>query len=382
MKSSKEIEPNLRVLTDYQAFHIQRFGGITRYFFEIISRMTDVSAKISIAFSMNQYIRNFAKAEHTHINARVFKIAEGLFRKLNRQSSIAEIRKGNFDIFHPSYYDPYFVKYLDGKPFVLTIHDMTHEVLPEYFSPNDPIYANKRLLAEKATRIIAISECTKQDIIKIYGIDESKIDVIYHGIAPMKAVENNSLQLPDKYILYVGERRRYKNFSTLVEAFEQISKTRPDINLVLTGRKLSKEEKALFAQKDISNKVFVFSSIDDNTLALLYRKAEMFVYPSLYEGFGIPILEAFSNQCPVVLSKASCFPEVAGDAAEYFEATNVGALIQSITKILDNKSYRDELVAKGNERLKLFTWDNTAKETVKTYKKAIEEFGNKPLLTT
>ena len=138
----------------------------------------------------------------------------------------------------------------------------------------------------------------------------------------------------------------------------------------------------MFAQKNISNKVFVFSSIDDNTLALLYRKAEMFVYPSLYEGFGIPILEAFSNQCPVVLSKASCFPEVAGDAAEYFEATNVGALIQSITKILDNKSYRDELVAKGNERLKLFTWDNTAKETVKTYKKAIEEFGNKPLLTT
>ena len=108
----------------------------------------------------------------------------------------------------------------------------------------------------------------------------------------------------------------------------------------------------------------------------------MFVYPSLYEGFGIPILEAFSNHCPVVLSKASCFPEVAGDAAEYFEATNVGTLIQSITKILDNKSYRDKLVAKGNERLKLFTWDNTAKETVKTYKKAIEEFGNKPLLTT
>ncbi len=363
-----------RVLFDYQTFHIQRFGGISRYFCEIIARMGGVKSKVAIGFSMNKYLSSLPDVRFTSVPKRPFKILEGVFRTLNRRKSLKALKRGDYDIFHPTYYDPYFLPALVGKPFVLTIHDMTHERYPQFFSPKDPTPVHKRLLAEKATRIIAISECTKRDIIEFLGVDEEKIDVIYHGLTPSSPTEcagETTVELPDNYILYVGERRGYKNFDRTVEAFCKVIEKHPQLHLVFTGRPLSKSEQERFTALHIIDRVRVMSDISDATLALLYHRARLFVYPSLYEGFGIPILEAFSQRCPVVLSKASCFPEVAGSSAEYFSPESTEELCQAMLNVLDDEARRNELIESGLERLKHFTWDETARQTQDCYLKAL-----------
>lgn len=358
----------ITVLYDYQAFHTQRFGGISRYFFELLTRMSGAKTVVSLKFSMNRYIDTYQGKSHISVPVRLFKIFGGMFRKMNRACSLSTIRKGNFDIFHPTYYDPYFLEALGNKPFVLTIHDMTHERFPQHFSEKDRTAVNKRLLAERAKRIIAISESTKKDILEFYpDLDESKIDVVYHGIGHTPIAEGRPRGLPEKYILYVGERRRYKNFENTAKAFSEVHKVHNDCYLVLTGRPVSETEASLFTSLGVSDYVKAYTDMSDEVLYQLYHHATLFVYPSLYEGFGIPILEAFSQDCPVVLSNASCFPEVAADAGEYFEPLDVSAQVKALLHVMDDDEYRQELIAKGRERVAKFTWDETARQTRLSY---------------
>lgn len=362
----------VRVFYDYQTFHIQRFGGISKYFCEIISRMHGVNACVSVAFSMNKYLSALKNVRYIPVPCRVFKLLEGMFRIMNRNVSLMSLRKGEFDVFHPTYYSPYFLDELNGKPFVLTIHDMTHELYPQYFSETDTTVANKKLLAEKADRIIAISENTKRDIIDILHIDESKIDVIYHGFQPRKLSDVVVPGLPARYVLYVGERRTYKNFNVLLEAFTKLHDEMPDMYLVVTGRPIAKTERTLFLKCGVDNNVLCYSDVSDEMLDCLYRNATMFVYPSLYEGFGIPILEAFAQHCPVILSNASCFPEIGGDACAYFNPLSADSLLDCMKRVLTDKDYSDNLVCLGTERLQKFDWQKTALQTEDTYRKVLE----------
>ena len=203
-------------------------------------------------------------------------------------------------------------------------------------------------------------------------VPEEKIDVIYHGLSPKPLAEGKPEGLPDEYILYVGERRGYKNFELLLEAFCQVHEHYPNMHLVLTGRPISKHEHELFVQKGLQESILVMNDISDLVLAQLYRHARLFVYPSLYEGFGIPILEAFAQKCPVVASRASCFPEVAGDAAAYFSPDSAKELTEADLRSLADAAYRNQLVERGCERLKLFIWEETARKTEETYRKALK----------
>lgn len=327
---------------------------------------------VALSCSMNQYIRNWDRASHIYVPKTLFKLFEGVFRKINRNRSLSAISKGAFDVFHPTYYDTFFLDDLGGKPFVLTIHDMTHERFPQYFSAKDCTIANKKLLATHATRIIAISESTKKDIVELLGIDESKIDVIYHGLDARAVAEGCPQELQgQRYILYVGERRRYKNFENTAIAFAKLKKNNPDLSLVMTGRPVSESENKLFEDLGIGESVKVYTDVSDDVIMQLYHNAQLFVYPSLYEGFGIPILEAFSQNCPVVLSKASCFPEVAGDAAEYFAPESVEEQYDALNRVLSDNVLRETLIRKGRERLSHFTWEETVRNTEKTYEKAL-----------
>ncbi len=366
------MEKKIRILYDYQTFHAQRFGGISRYFCEIARHACRIQTQTAVRFSMNQYIHHSGIKGHTPIPMRPYKIMSGMFREINRKASLQAIAKGGFDLFHPTYYNPYFLEALQDKPFVLTIHDMTHERFPQYF-PGDPTPEYKKLLASKAKRIIAISECTKRDIMEYLGVPEEKIDVIYHGLDPQPLAEGRPAALPDEYILYVGDRRGYKNFGKMVEAFAMLVNGGDNLHMVLTGRPLRHDEKELLARHSVEGRVTLMNDISDTTLAQLYRNARLFVYPSLYEGFGIPILEAFAQHCPVVLSRASCFPEVAADAAEYFDPTSADEMVTAIEHVLTDDSYRHELTEKGTRRLRLFTWDETARRTEETYMKALQD---------
>lgn len=181
----------------------------------------------------------------------------------------------------------------------------------------------------------------------------------------------NDKKFPLKYILMVGNRDRYKNGNVVLKALKKVKEVIGDLQLVCVGGgSFSDVEIGLMEELGVRESVMQISLTDDE-LYYAYQYAECFVFPSLYEGFGIPILEAFYCKCPVILSNASCFPEIAQDGALYFEPDNEEELAEKICLLLQKPSLADKLIEKGNERLKMFSWENTVAETYEFYKEII-----------
>jgi glycosyltransferase involved in cell wall biosynthesis len=250
---------------------------------------------------------------------------------------------------------------------------MIHEIYPEMFSSKDKTPERKKTLAQKATKIIAISENTKKDIIKFLGIGENKIEVIYlaNSINSIKNIDNINIELPKTYILFVGSRRGYKNFDLFIEAISPLLNDDVKLNVVCAGGgKFNDIEIEKLKNLKIKDRVFYYSG-SDSVLAYLYKKAIAFVFPSLYEGFGIPLLESFACGCPVICSRTSSLPEVAGDAALYFDPTDKLSILKSIQKVIYDDELRDQLVYKGSQRVKEFTWKKTAEKTKKLYEEIL-----------
>jgi len=359
----------IKVLFDHQIFSLQLYGGISRYFANIIKslqRNDEVKAIPGFLYSMNYY----QKVENTSIERLIFKYltrkSPNIYQK-NTKYCKHLLKKNNFDVFHATYFDPYYLKYLK-KPLVITIHDMIYERFPHFFSPEDPTPQQKREVAQAADFIIAISETTKKDIIKYLGIEERKIRVIPHGIdtdTPQYEIIDN---LPEHYILFVGSRGGYKNFLFLAEAFKKIAETNTTVHLVLAGGgALTGDEIEFLRTHQILDKTFHLSATD-NQLNTLYKNAICFVFPSLYEGFGIPILEAFKNNCPVLLSNSSCFPEIAGDAALYYEPELLQSLISKIHLLIEDETLRNRLVNDGKLKLEGYTLEKCLNSTINVYK--------------
>ncbi len=358
----------MKVLFDNQIFSLQRYGGISRYFVEIMKRMPqDVDVISPTLLTDNVFLKTERFEGNKSVSLPDFKWKKKLYAAVNNSNFSRLLKRGDYDIFHPTYFDPGFLKRLHG-PYVVTVHDMTYERFPELFGTEDPVISQKKETITRADKIIAISEKTKADIIDIYGLSGSNIEVIYHGhsLHPenAEAVEG----LPEKYILYVGQRFHYKNFDRFLEAFAMVHKWNPEIKLVCTGGGFSRDEmsriKMLGLEGAVSSRF-----VSDNQLAYLYQHALCFVFPSLYEGFGIPVLEAFASGCPVLLSNASCFPEVGGDAALFFDPYNPEEMAKTIESVVSDSNLRTQMIQRGHERVKAFSWDKTAAQTAEFYKK-------------
>lgn len=247
---------------------------------------------------------------------------------------------------------------------------MIHELFPEYFINDKMVVPNKIYLMEKATRIIAVSENTKKDIIKIYPhIDASKIDVVYHGCSIK--INNKSVDfLPENYILFVGTRAIYKNFIFLVNSIAELLKNDSNLYLICAGGgNFNTDEKELICKLGLENQI-IQKYFEEEELGTFYKKAKCFVFPSLYEGFGIPVLESMTCGCPVVLANHSSFPEVAGNAGVYFELNNSEDLKNKVKVLIQNETLRNEYSLKGLEQVKKFSWEEAAKECLTVYKKA------------
>jgi glycosyltransferase involved in cell wall biosynthesis len=245
---------------------------------------------------------------------------------------------------------------------------MIHEKFPEMFPKNDKTTQNKKILAKKASKIIAVSESTKKDLIDIFGIEKSKIDVVYHGNSLFENVNVQKFNcVYGNYLLYVGSRGAYKNFNSFIKAIHPLISENSNLSLVCVGGgTFTSTELKLFKTLNISTKIYQYS-LEDRELAEFYKNAIMFIFPSLYEGFGIPILEAFACKCPVVCSNTSSLPEVAGNAAIYFDPYNYESILKSVEKVYFNPNLRDELIRKGVERVKDFSWHDTALKTKNVY---------------
>lgn len=360
-----------KIFFDHQKFSTQKFGGISRYFANIIDEIkknSEFDYLLGVVNSQNFYIKNEKQFLNNPL-ANIFLKSEYGYRtfKTNELYCKFLLKQNNFDIFHPTYYDPYFIKNLK-KPMVTTIHDMTYERLPGYFWVQDPLTSQKRISAQRADKIIAISETTKRDLLTYLEVDESKVEVIYHGIdidseLELEAVKN----LPSEYLLFVGDRGGYKNFYLMLDAFASLSKKHPNLHLVLSGGgKLVGADVEIINRLKLNNKIHHYQ-VNDGQLNFLYKNALLFIYPSLYEGFGLPILEAFRAKCPILLSDTDCFHEIGEDAATFFNRNSLEDLISQIDNLITHKSLRDNLVEKGNKRLKHFPLEKSMKQTLKLY---------------
>ncbi len=366
---SKKKQPY--VLYDSQVFDMQRFGGISRYFCEIIKRL-NIASDITVRYSINYYLTAYNLGKHRIPLPRfIFKHYRKQCINKNKKLGKAILSKDNEYLFHPTYYDPYFLKYIGNRPYVITVHDMIHEKFPFYFSDAEKVIKQKKEVISNANRIIAISENTKKDIIELLHINPDKIDVIYHSTSMKRYNDKYSLQLPLRYILFVGDRAPYKNFERFIEAISLVLPQYKDLSVVCTTPSFNKKEDTLIQNLNLTDRIHQIKA-SDKELSELYSRAELFVFPSLYEGFGIPILEAYACQCPVALSNTSCFPEIAGKAGIYFDPYSPNSIANSIMEILNNEKTKAQLINEGNKRLELYSWEKAALKTENVYKKILD----------
>ncbi len=368
----------MNVLFDHQAFWYQNFGGVSRYFsclMEASWKNNIFQFENSVLYSNNIFINEYSFIKSKSFFPNINFIGKNklffMLNYMNKKNTLNKLNSGYFDVFHPTYFDTYYLDKVE-IPFVLTFHDLTMEKFPSLFSETVLFKNEKKLLLDNVSRVIAVSKNTKSDLVNYYGFDKNKVDVIYHGSnLNFRMAKKPLFKIPENFILFVGARGDYKNFNFFVSAISGIIKSNKNLNLVCIGKPFSEKELSFLRDEGILKKTFCFN-VNDNELAYFYSKAKLFVYPSLYEGFGLPILEAFSCGCPVALSNASCFPEIAGKNALYFDPKSKESILESVSKGLYEEKTRELLIKKGLNRAKDFSWDKCAKKTKKVYQKAIK----------
>ncbi|EKE14917.1 MAG: glycosyl transferase group 1 [uncultured bacterium] len=288
----------------------------------------------------------------------------------------------NIDIFFsPAHYLPRFCP----VPQVVTIHDLAYFYFPEDFTKKDLWQLKNwtKSSVNKSSRIIAVSKTTKKDVIKNYQVDENKVSVVYNGYEKLsdqrsKIKDQNDIsKFKNKkpYILFVGTIQPRKNLDVLIDAFDKFSKTHSDFKLVIVGKKgwLFESIFAKVKTMNLENKVIFTGHVTDEELIWFYKNAFCLALPSLYEGFGIPILEAMSYDCPTIVSMTSSLPEIGGDASLYFDPKNSDDLLEKLNTLKDNVKLRKELISKGKQRIKDFSWEKCGKETLEVILKTVYE---------
>lgn len=384
----------MKVLYDSQAFDMQTHGGVSRCFAELYSHMPkDVDAQIAVVETNNVYLQNlgfkkpgdtyqtFMNGSRSKWRRMKYKLhynsMYGRYRQWDRMPNLnlleqeRLLREQDYDVFHPTFFGDANLALIGEKPFVVTVHDMIPEIYTKYYQTNDPQILQKKAIIPEATHLVAVSEQTKKDLMRIMNIPEQKITVVYHGADESPYIPSADSPYDFEYILYVGERHFYKNFIFFCRDCMPILKRHKNLKVICTGVPFTWEENyfiAVFGMEDRFIQTFVQS---DQEFMDLYHHAVAFVYPSEYEGFGIPILEAYKADCPVMLNHRSCFPEIAGDAAVYFNLdayeSDFEEQFETLYHLDGNE--REALLVKQRERLKRYSWTKSAQQLADVYRK-------------
>lgn len=363
----------MKIAFDFQAFAMQRYGGVSKYFVELAKHLSlkDEEVRVFAPFHQNNNLQEAENLQKSGIYFRSFPKHSGpIVRTLNRFFVSPQLKNWQPDILHETYFSSY--SYLNLKVAkIVTIYDMIHELFPSSFLKRDNTIKIKKNAIDRVDRIICISESTKNDLLSFYQIPEDRITVIHLGVhLPEENKYAKPIEAP--YLLYVGQRGGYKNFEGFIKAVSKSKNLKNDFNIVAFGGKpFSKSELSMIAQFGLDlNRVSQVSG-NDQLLGAYYHGALAFVFPSYYEGFGLPPLEAMSFGCPVVSSNRSSMPEVIGNAGEYFDPTSLESIQSSIEKVVYSNEYRNSLIEKGNARIKLFTWQQCASKTLGVYRNAV-----------
>jgi glycosyltransferase involved in cell wall biosynthesis len=362
----------MRILFDNQAFDMQQFGGVSRYYAELI----DALRQFKLATAMTSSILT----ENRHLIEKRFTTVLPVPRRLNWRYKSYYIKRINglitrkalalelADVLHMTFYDLTLLEHVKC-PFVLDVHDMIPELFPQYFRDATTIHPGKRELCQRAHAVICNSQQTKSDLVQIFDVDSDKISVIHRGISSGWSDHGQPVtDLPDEYVLFVGKRAGYKNFGQLANAIGRLRKKHSDLQLVCVGGgRLTQAEHDSLDEAGLAGRVRQLDATD-RQLSYCYAKALAFVFPSIYEGFGFPVLESFSSGCPAILSNRSSFPEIAADAALYFNPDQPESLDDAIDRVLCDRTARVSLINRGRARVAEFTWEKTAVRSLAVYR--------------
>jgi len=359
------------VLYDFDVFNRHRFGGIARYFVELIRHMPADLAEVYVftGLHINEMLENTFPT--TGIRVPSLPKTATVREWVNQAWLNVLLSSRKTDIYHKTLYckwDP-----PAKAKLIITLHDLATARFPELFKGIDPDTAIKRYWANRADAILAVSETTRRDAIEILGVSPDKIAVTRLGVRQQEPTLLQKSVSPHErpFLLYVGMRYDYKNFNNLVKAYAQSAATRTAFDLIcFGGGKFSYNEKSLFLHSGTEGCIH-FRSGNDAALLHYYLHARALVLPSRHEGFGLPLLEAMNAGCPLLCSDIPTTREVAGNAAAYFPALEVDAISAIFDKVLFDEELLAKNVALGRERVKTFSWRRCAAETAAVYRSVI-----------
>ncbi len=367
----------MRIAFDSQIFVQQSYGGISRYFTRLAENLGYMEQQVGVFAPLycNSYLSSLPEelVHGRYIHHFPPKTAK-LFVAYNKFRSRRSMARWQPDLVHETYYSKSRIAPTEC-PVVITVLDMIHDLFPKDFLDHSKTVAVKQLAVDRADHVICISQNTKKDLMRLYGIPEGKISVVYLGFDQFSASSNKSRVVTPSgkpFILYVGNRGGYKNFLGLLNAVSSSEKLESEFNIVaFGGGQFTSSE-----LKEISNLGFAENQVmqkggSDDLLGVLYSSASAFVYPSLYEGFGIPPLEAMAHQCPVISSNTSSMPEVVGNAAELFDPESKEEMRSAIEHVVFSSERTRLLVSHGAERIKQFSWEKCSNETLNVYNKVL-----------
>lgn len=369
----------MKIAFDQQVFLLQEYGGISRYFCSLVKalcKIESIEPRIIAPLHFNRILQN----ENGVSKRGIFlpKLSPKLFRSVLMTGTFLarrSIQSFRPDILHETYFSG--VNYRPaGAKIVLTIYDMVHEKFSESFDGSSGTTAPKKIAAQRADHIICISESTRKDLIDICGISREKTSVIYLGVDDIFSSTPQEidlqLNLPENFLFYVGKRDGYKNFDGFLKAFAALTSIKKEFSIVcFGGGAFTPSELAVAKDAGLRPGQLVHYAGGDDLLAAIYRQAYALVYPSTYEGFGLPPLEAMSSGCPVICSNTSSLPEVVGDAGEYFDPLHQDSMMRSIENVLTSPKRHEGLRDKGFTQASKFSWSKCAEETMREYQKLL-----------
>ena len=366
---------------------MQTYGGVSRYYFELCSRLHELSnhemsGRIVAPIHVNEYIQKLPKSQLAgSFRFKRFPGAWRLAQPFNQILSCKLLSQANANLVHETFYSQHSVA-PKKCPTVVTVYDMLFEEQAKDTPAYQSILQTKKKAIERADRVICISESTKRELIKFLAIPESKISTIHLGFelstdalvianANSKFVNDSKKSTTKPYLLHVGYRAGYKNFTTLLKAFAASDYLKTTFNLVTFGpNPLTRDERQLIDELKLTELVKYESGSDDKLIAH-YKNASAFIHPSTYEGFGIPLLEAMQFGCPVVCGDTTSMPEVAGNAANYFDPKSIDSMRFAIEKTVSASAEKALQIQRGLERVKQFSWNKCTLETIKVYQQLL-----------
>lgn len=376
----------MRIAFDHQAFCLQKTGGISRYYCRLAEQLQQNKQADEIGvfapLYRNQYLSELSKNLVHGYSVKDYPAkTAGLLVKANGWLAKSQIKGWKPDLVHETYFS------LNRSapascPVVLTVFDMIPEleaIASQAKSRTAIAQASgldsiKRTAVQRADHIICISEHTRVDLLNLYQVPAQKVSVVYLGCDPatvQNAATSSTTQIRP-YLLYVGLREGYKNFENLLQAIAQTPALIAEFDvLAFGGGTFTVAEQALIERLGFKSKQVSQQSGNDAALNEAYENAAAFVYPSAYEGFGLPPLEAMTRNCPVISSNTSSMPEVIGDAGEYFDPQSLDSISSAIQAVVFSKDRRQELIKLGSEQVKFFSWQRCAQETRTIYQSVL-----------